>query len=69
MGAKMMGNDRGLPFQRERRWGTSEHDGSGIEAYQLLRKLVVRLGLTEREPIFDREVLTLDIAKVAQPSL
>src|SRR6266567_4669181 len=63
------GNGRGLPFQRERCWGTSEHDGNGIEAYQFLRKLVVRLGLTERKPIFDREILTLDIAKVAQPRL
>src|SRR5262249_34846024 len=49
--------------------GTSEDDGSGIEAYQFLRKLVVRFGLTERETIFDREILTLDIAKVAEASL
>src|SRR5262245_34925046 len=62
------GNGRGLPFQRERCWGTSEDDGNGIEAYQLLRKLVVRLGLTERESVFDREVLTLDVTKIPEPS-
>src|SRR5262249_23930318 len=62
------GNGRGLPFQCERCWGTSEDDGNGIEAYQLLRKLVVRLGLTERESVFDREVLTLDVTKIPEPS-
>jgi hypothetical protein len=30
------GNGRGLPFQREGGWGSGQHDGGGIEAYQLL---------------------------------
>jgi hypothetical protein len=36
-------------------------------AYQLCCKFIVRLGLALRKPVFDREVLTLDIAKVAEP--
>src|SRR5262249_3839477 len=31
------------------------------------RKLVIRFGLTEREPVFDCEVLALDVAKIAEP--
>src|SRR5262249_29613393 len=30
-------------------------------------KLVIRFGLTEREPVFDCEVLALDVAKIAEP--
>src|SRR3984893_795349 len=56
-----------LPFRRERRWRTNNHDGIGAEAYQLCCKFIIRLGLALREPVFDREVLTLDIAKVAEP--
>ena len=40
-----------MSFQRERCWSTSKHDGNRIEAYQLLRKLVIRFGLTERDVI------------------
>src|SRR5215472_18295686 len=63
------GNGRGLSFQRERCWGASEDDGNGVDAYQFLRKLVVRFSLTECESVFDCKVLTLDIAKVAEASL
>ena len=41
---------------------------SGAETDQLCRKLVVCLGLTEGEPVFDLEILTLDVAKVAKPA-
>src|SRR5262249_11222681 len=30
-------------------------------------KLVIRFGLTEREPVFDCKILSLDVAKIAEP--
>ena len=62
------GNGGSLPFRRERRWCADDDDGVGSKARKLCRKLVVGLGLTEHEPVFDCKVLTFDVAKVAKPA-
>src|SRR5262245_34586135 len=62
------GNGASLSFCRERRWCAHDDDGVGSEARKLCRKLVVGLGLTEHEPVFECKVLTFDIAKVAKPA-
>jgi hypothetical protein len=49
-------------FRRERRWCADDYDGVGSKA----RKLVVGLRLTEHDPVFDRKVMTFDVAKVAK---
>jgi hypothetical protein len=54
-----------LPLRGERRWGADD-DGLGSEACELCRKLVVGLRLTEYEPVFDRKVLTFDVANVVK---
>ena len=52
-------NARGLAFCRECWWRTDDDDSVWTEGHQLRRKLVVCLRLTEREPVFDCETLTL----------
>src|SRR5262249_27438392 len=61
-------NSGRLPFRRERWWCADDDDGVGSEPRKLCRKLVVGLGLTEHESVFDREVLTFNVAQVAQPA-
>jgi hypothetical protein len=53
-------------FRRERRWCADDYDGVGSKARKLCRKLVVGLRLTEHDPVFDRKVMTFDVAKVAK---
>src|SRR5262249_37190217 len=65
-GSHYNGNGGGLPFCCERRGGADDEDGVGSGGRKLCRKLVVGLGLTEHELVFDCKILTFDVAKVAK---
>src|SRR5262249_54176974 len=61
------GNGRGLSFERKRCSCTIQHDRGGVDACYFRRKIVVVCGLTERDPVFDCEVLAVGVAKLAEP--